>query len=166
MPSRAYTSFLLKRIRSYEFIIKQCQCPLGLIPHFYVSMKLLLYCIYACVNALSGLYLISTVCIQENRPSIQLCQCPLGLIPHFYVDENGDTFRIDFCVNALSGLYLISTIVAVVALTPVSDVSMPSRAYTSFLRYPFKNLGFMRFPEPVFAGIYQNILTTAVFRAC
>ena len=45
-------------------------------------------------------------------------------------------------------------------------VSMPSRAYTSFLQYPFKNLGFMRFPEPVFAGIYQNILTTAVFRAC
>ena len=45
-------------------------------------------------------------------------------------------------------------------------VSMPSRAYTSFLRYPFKNLGFMRFPEPVFTGIYQNILTTAVFRAC
>ena len=48
----------------------------------------------------------------------------------------------------------------------LGDVSMPSRAYTSFLRYPFKNLGFMRFPEPVFAGIYQNILTTAVFRAC
>ena len=46
------------------------------------------------------------------------------------------------------------------------EVSMPSRAYTSFLRYPFKNLGFMRFPEPVFAGIYQNILTAAVFRAC
>ena len=45
-------------------------------------------------------------------------------------------------------------------------VSMPSRADDSFLRYPFKNLGFMRFPEPVFAGIYQNILTTAVFRAC
>ena len=45
-------------------------------------------------------------------------------------------------------------------------VSMPSRADISFLRYPFKNLGFMRFPEPVFAGIYQNILTTAVFRAC
>ena len=43
---------------------------------------------------------------------------------------------------------------------------MPSRAYTSFLRYPFKNLGFMRFTEPAFAGIYQNILTIAVFRAC
>ena len=45
-------------------------------------------------------------------------------------------------------------------------VSMPSRADISFLRYPFKNLGFMRFPEPVFADIYQSILTTAVFRAC
>ena len=69
------------------------------------------------------------------------CQCPLGLIPHFYDIANPDTH--------LKKL-----------------VSMPSRAYTSFLRYPFKNLGFMRFSEPVFAGIYQNILTTAVFRAC
>ena len=55
---------------------------------------------------------------------------------------------------------------AAVALKKLKMVSMPSRAYTSFLQYPFKNLGFMRFPEPVFAGIYQNILTTAVFRAC
>ena len=66
-----------------------------------------------------------------------------------------------------SGLYLISTNRVSTRSTKEScAVSMPSRAYTSFLRYPFKNLGFMRFPEPVFAGIYQNILTTAVFRAC
>ena len=45
-------------------------------------------------------------------------------------------------------------------------VSMPFRAGTPFLRYPFKNLGFMRFLEPVFAGIYQNILTMTIFRAC
>ena len=69
-------------------------------------------------------------------------------------------------VNALSGLYLISTVSTQSWLYDIGSVSMPSRAYTSFLRYPFKNLGFMRFPEPVFAGIYQNILTTAVFRAC
>ena len=56
--------------------------------------------------------------------------------------------------------------VSVDARLPISEVSMPSRAYTSFLQYPLKNLGFMRFPEPVFAGIYQNILTTVVFRAC
>lgn len=43
---------------------------------------------------------------------------------------------------------------------------MPSRADDSFLRYPFKTLGFMRFPEPIFAGICQNILTVTVFRAC
>ena len=48
----------------------------------------------------------------------------------------------------------------------ITYVSMPSRAKAPFLRYPFKNLGFMRFLEPVFAGIYQNILTTTIFRAC
>ena len=70
-------------------------------------------------------------------------------------------------VNALSGLYLISTGGTSWCNSNHDQyVSMPSRAYTSFLRYPFKNLGFMRFPEPVFAGIYQNILTTAVLRAC
>ena len=42
------------------------------------------------------------------------------------------------------------------------SVSMPSRADDSFLQYPFKSLGFMRFPEPVFAGICQNILAAAV----
>ena len=65
-----------------------------------------------------------------------------------------------------SGLYLISTDEFEEQMEKIKCVSMPSRAYTSFLRYPFKNLGFMRFPEPVFAGIYQNILTTSVFRAC
>ena len=71
------------------------------------------------------------------------------------------------CVNALSGLYLISTHVETRWCVETRvGVSMPSRAYTSFLRYPFKNLGFMRFLEPVFAGIYQNILTMTIFRAC
>ena len=70
-------------------------------------------------------------------------------------------------VNALSGLYLISTeVIGSYLVSKVVLVSMPSRAYTSFLLSPFKNLGFMRFPEPVFADIYQNILTAAVFRAC
>ena len=48
----------------------------------------------------------------------------------------------------------------------LSNVSMPSRANASLLQYPFKNLGFMRFPEPVFAGICQNILTVTHFHAC
>ena len=66
----------------------------------------------------------------------------------------------------LSGLYLISTSLRLVTRSDCRAPIPYYRAYTSFLRYPFKNLGFMRFPEPVFAGIYQNILTTAVFRAC
>ena len=80
--------------------------------------------------------------IQELKQHL-VCQCPLGLIPHFYWSQSFSLMHITW-----------------------ASVSMPSRAYTPFLRYPFKNLGFMRFSEPVFAGIYQNILTTAVFRAC
>ena len=117
MPSRAYTSFLLRLVELFRELIK--------------------------------------------------CQCPLGLIPHFYAAEVAFDIPDSLRVNALSGLYLISTYTnAEPSVAPIGGVSMPSRAYTSFLRYPFKNLGFMRFPEPVFAGIYQNILTTAVFRAC
>ena len=63
-----------------------CQCPLGLIPHFYLTLKS-----FSC-------YFIS------------VCQCPLGLIPHFYL--GGSWAWVSRCkrVNALSGLYLISTV--------------------------------------------------------
>ena len=122
----------------------------------------------------------------------EMCQCPLGLIPHFYqylplfrisqavsvsMPSRAYTSFLQICkvvnywvatrVNALSGLYLISTTFTMNTVSRLkANVSMPSRAYTSFLRSPFKNLDFMRFSEPVFAGIYQNILITAVFRAC
>ena len=96
-----------------------------------------------------------------------VCQCPLGLIPHFY-NIKEDIVMMQNNVSMPSRAYtsfLPDKYVDKMWLDE-SNVSMPSRAYTSFLRYPFKNLGFMRFPEPVFAGIYQNILTTAIFRAC
>ena len=81
--------------------------------------------------------------IYENSLAVKSkCQCPHGLVPHCYK-------------------VLMKT-----AAEQYEDVSMPSRASTSLLQYPFKNLGFMRFTEPVFAGICQNILTVAVFRAC
>ena len=143
-----------------------CQCPLGLIPHFYVTI---------------GSALISAMIA---------CQCPLGLIPHFYCIEFGivyykysvsmpsraytsflrcctvDPIRVINCVSMPSRAYTSFLRGIWQSNDTLCTVSMPSRAYTSFLRYPFKNLGFMRFPEPVFAGIYQNILTTAIFRAC
>ena len=60
MPSRAYTSFLL--------LVPVCPD--------------VVMCI--CVNALSGLYLISTFTALFFSSPSSMCQCPLGLIPHFY----------------------------------------------------------------------------------
>ena len=120
------------------------------------------------VNALSGLYLISTYRRTSKKYNETIVSMPSRAYTSFLPGMSGrvDVF-INFCVNALSGLYLISTVSqAFPDWEGYKLVSMPSRAYTSFLRYPFKNLGFMRFSEPAFAGIYQNILTTAVFRAC
>ena len=118
------------------------QCPLGLIPHFYVSRQI------------------------TCRETTNAFQCPLGLIPHFYIiilRELDLYMEVSMPSRAYTS-FLLCPYRTKGAI--IWQVSMPSRAYTSFLRYPFKNLGFMRFPEPVFAGIYQNILTTAVFRAC
>ena len=92
-------------------------------------------------------------------------QCPLGLIPHFYKSyAMMPMTRVNESFNALSGLYLIST---AEYLYDCTESELQFQCPLGLIpRYPFKNLGFMRFPEPVFAGIYQNILTAAVFRAC
>ena len=114
-----------------------------------------------CVNALSSLYLISTservhmnlINFFVSMPSraytsflrrkwivcsgtgFGWCQCPLGPIPHFYGVDKGNTDHEEFfCVNALSGLYLISTGLWIQSVLFWERVSMPSRAYTSFLR--------------------------------
>ena len=90
MPSRAYTSFLRK-----EFVMRKKQAG--------------------------------------------LCQCPLGLIPHFYVKRvSCKAAYSNFCVNALSGLYLISTKTWKFYGYQDTSVSMPSRAYTSFLPVPLQ----------------------------
>ena len=111
MPSRAYTSFLRPPSGLLFFTQSRCQCPLGLIPHFYEDM-----------NNVKSYAMIP-------------CQCPLGLIPHFYDDISVDkmieilvsmpsraytSFLLknlvayfttgEAGVNALSGLYLISTV--------------------------------------------------------
>ena len=61
MPSRAYTSFLRKSTVAITSADATCQCPLGLIPHFYYEGN-----------------------EYEARLEWSKCQCPLGLIPHFY----------------------------------------------------------------------------------
>ena len=139
MPSRAVTSFLPQIWQKKLVMLKtSCQCPLGLLPHF---------------------YLVSAA--DTQRPVCQKCQCPLGLLPHFYCSTPVEIgTEIKLCVNALSGCYLISTLSCAenirnpnfkcqcpLGLLPhfyVKNtfehifscfVSMPSRAVTSFLRY-------------------------------
>ena len=54
--------------KKYSSEVSKCQCPLGLIPHFYSYERLLNQLKRrTCVNALSGLYLISTVSLQKPR---------------------------------------------------------------------------------------------------
>ena len=94
MPSRAYASFLQYLCCFISGTLAgKCQCPLGLMPHFYenrvhimpdyaytVSMPSRAYASFLldwsnsciaesrhCVNALSGLCLISTVPLQKPR---------------------------------------------------------------------------------------------------
>ena len=67
MPSRAYTSFLLCSLQAILQYLYSCQCPLGLIPHFYIKTLYTSIRKAGCVNALSGLYLISTVPLQKPR---------------------------------------------------------------------------------------------------
>ena len=60
MPSRASTSFLCMGHSQRRLIVEMCQCPLGLLPHFYERRNRQEAVADLCVNALSGCYLIST----------------------------------------------------------------------------------------------------------
>ena len=114
MPSRAYNSFLLAK-------------PI-LIGSNYVN----------CVNALSGLYLISTMLANCFVAGYVLrCQCPLGLITHFYGKTiGGDGTRRDD-VSMPSRAYISFLRLKKIEAFRTSNVPMPSRAYNSFLRvYP------------------------------
>ena len=63
MPSRAYAPFLLGAGFDNDLDRMGCQCPLGLIPHFYIRGQ------------------------QKQQVTSGKCQCPHGLIPHFYIKK-------------------------------------------------------------------------------
>ena len=115
----------------------------------------------------SGLYIISTDEFEEQMEKIKCVSMPSRAYTSFLQLSCEEDTGISVPVSMPSRAYT-SFLHWQWHLRPPRHiyVSMPSRAYTSFLRYPFKSLGFMRFTEPVFAGICQNILTTAIFRAC
>ena len=123
---------------------------------------------YHCVNALSGCYLISTFTRLFLRTDPQSkVSMPSRAVTSFlqHCRKLALLFRRHVSMPSRAVTSFLHAINVTSGMSG-RDVSMPSRAVTSFLQYHFKNLGFMRLPEPVFAGIYQNILTTAVFRAC
>ena len=88
-----------------------CQCPLGLIPHFYSVIRLIVKNHYAySVNALSGLYLISTFDVFCDWERFEEC---VNALSGLYLISTANCANVksfpDWGVNALSGLYLIST---------------------------------------------------------
>ena len=86
MPSRAYTSFLHEPIDVEASEVEEVSMPSRAYTSFLLDVfSLWSECENLCVNALSGLYLISTTVIWFLRK--------------YFLN----------CVNALSGLYLIST---------------------------------------------------------
>ena len=86
MPSRAYTSFLHEVWRSNWCSFSCVSMPSRAYTSFLRSICLLGSSKSSLrVNALSGLYLISTFHgLEFGFPIFSACQCPLGLIPHFY----------------------------------------------------------------------------------
>ena len=119
------------------------------------------------INALSGWGSISTLYSKYESSETLMYQCPFGLRLYFYFykpyEKNGGngSYQCPFGLR-LHFYWKVHWMDRNILVF----VSMPFRAEAPFLRYPFKNLGFMRFLEPVFAGIYQNILTMTIFRAC
>ena len=85
MPSRAYTSFLRIPESTVCFNNRWCQCPLGLIPHFYIS------------------------CSVYIRPQGGKVSMPSRAYTSFLPRKDTERKLVLRCVNALSGLYLIST---------------------------------------------------------
>ncbi|SCJ79627.1 Uncharacterised protein [uncultured Lachnospira sp.] len=136
MPSRAVTSFLpatmfvilavvstcvnaltgcylistLESLIKFILYMKVCQCPHGLLPHFYIVSR------------------------QLRTPVLLACQCPHGLLPHFYrqylslFKQNKNT--VSMPSRAVTS-FLRCTIPG--RGSTCYQVSMPSRAVTSFL---------------------------------
>ena len=92
-----------------------CQCPLGLLPHFY-----------------------GAVCKMECTQVDLACQCPLGLLPHFYVHyASWEFFQMKCRCQCPLGLlphFYFGWVWRSSSWRRV--VSMPSRAVTSFLLTP------------------------------
>ena len=114
--------------------MEMCQCPHGLIPHFYIIVGAL--CEYA-GNIVSMPSRAGTSFLRGSpkylKLTILVCQYPLGLVPHFY---HFDVWMSEYannpyqCPHGLVPHFYVGWLADLVCW---KDVSMPSRASTSFL---------------------------------
>ena len=102
--------FYSEQVSTATTLIMVCQCPLGLIPHFYSANESKLKKEQEAVSMPSRAYtsFLRRTEVSAQKSPKKMCQCPLGLIPHFYQQINEH-----FIKNL--------------------EVSMPSRAGSSFL---------------------------------
>ena len=115
----------------------RCQCPHGLLPHFYgllsedykIAADLKCQCPH---GLLPHFYGISSSIREKRRMP---CQCPHGLLPHFYgSDQNArvtGTLSKCQCPHGLLPHFYDDNLCRVILRL---RVSMPSRAFTSFLQ--------------------------------
>ena len=112
MPSRAYTSFLQQLRMLRKKLKRMCQCPLGLIPHFYSVVFRAKKSWQRCVSMPSRAY---TSFLQGNEypeaEKYMSVSMPSRAYTSFLLWKLHllcQSWQIQR-VNALSGLYLIST---------------------------------------------------------
>ena len=136
MPSRAVTSFLLTLASVKNMWNTECQCPLGLLPHFYAGTHLGEWTGVAQCQCPLGLlpHFYADLTSMLTTETVHSCQCPLGLLPHFY--NQGQAFNACILLQCQCPLGLLPHFYQAQAFRrlEMNLVSMPSRAVTSFLQ--------------------------------
>ena len=140
MPSRASTSFLLSSWRKYyKFLLHVCQCPLGLVPHFYEEKPLWssTICLYVSMPSRASTSFLQWS-TQKRNPDLRNVSMPSRASTSFLPRSHYTIAAMESCTVSMPSRASTSF------LPPRSWtssnwrwwVSMPSRASTSFLRTP------------------------------
>ena len=99
MPSRAYASFLLHcQKQTLVLDLDPCQCPHGLVPHFYrqpLSSVVSGQVIVSMPSRASTSFLLVATIFRWKK--LYWCQCPLGLVPHFYINSKEASKSVTVC---------------------------------------------------------------------
>ena len=142
---------LLRDKEAYRRCKVTFQCPYGLELLLHKGTKIAVIGRFQCPL---GLELLPDIYYMPEEYA--MFQCPLGLIHHFYSNCSGIIWAILLLVSMPSRAYTsFLLIMAATTSTGTSSVSMPSRAYTSFLRnYSIYDLGQIILGVNALSGLY------------